>query len=215
VARAVLGQTFDVALRLLHPVMPFITETLWRRFPGRPEHASISVAPWPRKDRRAHNQEALRDFGLVQEVVGAIRAIRADYGVQPGQVVRAVVTANDRTTAAALEQERATIIRLAKLSALSFAENRERVGGHAVLSDGSAVFVPLGDAIDIGRECSRLGTEVDRLARLVESQEKKLGNQQFVSRAPGDVVERERQKLTAWKEQSEVLVRKRELLGCS
>jgi valyl-tRNA synthetase len=130
-------------------------------------------------------------------------------------VVRAVVTANDRTTAAALEQERATIIRLAKLSALSFAENRERVGGHAVLSDGSAVFVPLGDAIDIGRECSRLGTEVDRLARLVESQEKKLGNQQFVSRAPGDVVERERQKLTAWKEQSEVLVRKRELLGCS
>ncbi|HET9465133.1 MAG TPA: valine--tRNA ligase [Gemmatimonadales bacterium] len=215
VARAVLAQTFDVALRLLHPVMPFITETLWRRFPGRPEHASISVAPWPRKDRRAHHPDALRDFGLVQEVVGAIRAIRAEYGVQPGQVVRAVVTANDRTASAALEQERAAIIRLAKLSALSFAENRERVGGHAVLSDGSAVFVPLGDAIDLGRECSRLGTEVDRLARLVESQEKKLGNQQFVSRAPVDVVERERQKLTAWKEQSEVLVRKRELLGCS
>jgi valyl-tRNA synthetase len=215
VARAVVAQTFDVALRLLHPVMPFITEALWRRFPGRPDSASISVAPWPRADARARNAEALRDFGLVQELVGAIRAIRAEYGVQPGQVVRAVVTGNDGVASAALEQERSTIIRLARLSALSLAENRERVGGHAVLSDGSALFVPLGDAIDIGRECGRLGSEVERLARLVESQQKKLGNEQFVSRAPGDVVERERQKLTAWKEQSEVLVKKRELLGCS
>jgi valyl-tRNA synthetase len=56
---------------------------------------------------------------------------------------------------------------------------------------------------------------VDRLKKLVESQEKKLGNEQFVSRAPTDVVERERQKLTAWKDQREVLVKKRELLGCS
>ncbi len=215
VARAVATQTFDVALRLLHPVMPFITEALWRRFPARPAGASISVAPWPREDARAKNPEALRDFGLVQELVGAIRGIRAEYGIQPGQVVRAVVTCNDAATSAALEHERQTIIRLARLSALLLAENRERIGGHAVLSDGSAVFVPLGDAIDIGRECGRLGTEVERLARLVQSQEKKLGNEQFVSRAPSDVVERERQKLTTWKEQSEVLVKKRELLGCS
>jgi valyl-tRNA synthetase len=115
----------------------------------------------------------------------------------------------------ALEQERTTIIRLAKLSALSFAENRERVGGHAVLSDRTTVFVPLGDAIDIARECGRLGTEVDRLLRLVQSQEKKLGNEQFVSRAPSEVVDRERQKLTSWKEQAGVLLKKRELLGCS
>ncbi len=214
-ARAVVAQTFDVALRLLHPVMPFITETLWRRFPGRPAAASISVAPWPRHDRRAQDPAALRDFGLVQELIGAIRGIRAEYGVQPGQVVRAVVNGNDGVASAALEQERTTIIRLAKLSALSFAENRERVGGHAVLSDRTTVFVPLGDAIDIGRECGRLGTEVDRLQRLVRSQEKKLGNEQFVSRAPSDVVDRERQKLTTWTEQAGVLLKKRELLGCS
>ena len=90
VARAVATQTFDVALRLLHPVMPFITEALWRRFPGRPAEASISVAPWPRPDNRAEDPDALRDFGLVQELIGAIRDIRAEYGVQPGQPVRAV-----------------------------------------------------------------------------------------------------------------------------
>jgi valyl-tRNA synthetase len=215
VARAVVSQTFDVALRLLHPVMPFITEALWRRFPGRPDLASISVAPWPAADPRARDPEALKDFGLVQELIGAIRVMRGEYGVQPGQLVRAVVSGESEAAAAALQRERSTIIRLAKLSELSVGESRERVGGHAVLSDGTAVFVPLGDAIDVGRECGRLGTEVDRLGKLVESQEKKLGNEQFVSRAPTDVVERERQKLTTWKDQREVLVKKRELLGCS
>jgi valyl-tRNA synthetase len=214
VARAVATQTFDVALRLLHPVMPFVTETLWRRFPGRPADASISVAPWPRPDRRAEDAEALREFGLVQELVGAIRAIRAEYGVPPGQAVRAFVSQDGGAAPAAIEREQATIVRLAKVSRLTAGEPAERVGGHAVLSDGTAVFVPLGDAIDLNRECTRLGAETERLLGLVAAQEKKLGNQQFVSRAPADVVQRERQKLETWREQREVLARKRELLGC-
>jgi valyl-tRNA synthetase len=214
VARAVAVQTFDVALRLLHPVMPFVTEALWRRLPGRPAQASISVAPWPRPDARAEDPEALAEFGLVQQVVGAIRGIRAEYGVQPGQTVRAFVSQDGRAPSSALERERGTIVRLAKLSELVLAEGSERVGGHAVLPDGTAVFVPLGDAIDVARECDRLGTEAERLGTLLASQEKKLGNQQFVARAPADVVAREREKLVAWTEQREVLLRKRERLGC-
>jgi valyl-tRNA synthetase len=214
VARAVATQTFDVALRLLHPVMPFITEALWRRLPGRPAEASISVAPWPRPDARADDPEALAEFGTVQQVVGAIRGIRAEYGVQPAQTVRAFVSRDGGAAAAALERERGTVVRLAKLSALVLGESTERVGGHAVLPDGTAVFVPLGDAIDVGRECGRLGAEAARLAGLVGSQEKKLANQQFVTRAPAEVVEREREKLTTWREQRDVLLRKRELLGC-
>jgi valyl-tRNA synthetase len=214
VARAVATQTFDVALRLLHPVMPFITEALWRRFPGRPAEASLVTAPWPRPDTRAEDPAALREFGLVQELVGAIRGIRAEYGVQPGRPVRVVVGRDGGRPDPALDRERATVLRLAKVSELAFGEPTERAGGHAVLSDGTAVFVPLGDAIDVARECGRLTTEVDRLGQLVASQEKKLGNQQFVARAPADVVDRERQKLAGWREQREVLVRKRELLGC-
>jgi valyl-tRNA synthetase len=212
VARAVAVQTFDVALRLLHPVMPFITEALWKRFPGRAADASISVSPWPRPDVRAENPEALAEFALVQQVVGAIRGIRAEYGVQPGQTVRAFVSRNGGR--AALERERGTIMRLARVSELVLADSTERVGGHAVLPDGTAVFVPLGDAIDVARECGRLGAEADRLAGLVASQEKKLGNPQFVSRAPADVVAREREKLATWTDQRDVLVRKRERLGC-
>jgi valyl-tRNA synthetase len=214
VARAVAVQVFDVALRLLHPVMPFITETLWRRVPGRPAEASISVAPWPRPDSRAEDADALEAFGLVQQVVGAIRAIRAEYGVQPGQTVRAFVSHDGGRTSVSLEHERATIVRLARLSELVLGESGERVGGHAVLPDGTSVFVPLGDAIDVGRECARIGSEADRLGALVAAQEKKLANEQFVARAPADVVTREREKLGAWKEQRELLIRKRERLGC-
>ena len=83
-----------------------------------------------------------------------------------------------------------------------------------MLSDGTAVFVPLGDAIDVERECQRLSGEMHRLAQLVESQERKLGNEQFVSRAPAEVVQREREKAATWREQREVLGRKLELLGC-
>ncbi len=212
VARAVAVQTFDVALRLLHPVMPFVTEALWRRFPGRADEASVSVSPWPRPDARAADTDALRDFGLVQELVGAVRGIRAEYAIQPGHTVRAVVGAG--TSSASLRLEEATVARLAKLSALEFGAATEGVGGHAVLSDGTPVFVPLGNAIDVGRECARLGAELGRLDRLVDSQEKKLSNGQFTSRAPADVVEREREKLSSWGEQRSVLARKRETLGC-
>ena len=214
VARAVATQVFDVGLRLLHPVMPFVTEALWRRFPGRPEEATISRAPWPASDPRARAPEALRDFGLVQEVVGAVRAIRAEYGVQPGQQVRAVLTGASAHLRDAVERERAAVVRLAKLADLIVAGATDERGGTAVLSDGTALVVPLGDMIDVAKECARLGAEQERLAGLIAGQERKLGNEQFVGRAPADVVQKERQKLASWREQVEVLAEKRRTLGC-
>ena len=214
VARAVVAQTFDVGLRLLHPVMPFITETLWRRLPGRTPEASIVRAPWPRPDARAQDAQAVRRFGLLQELVTAVRQVRAEYGVGPGQTVRVAVSNLGPESRAAVDAERGTIARLAKVSELIVGESGERVGGHAVLTDGTAVFVPLGDAIDLDRECSRLGGEVDRLLQLISTQERKLANDQFTAKAPAAVVERERQKLASWREQHEVLAKKRELLGC-
>jgi len=214
VARAVVAQTFDVGLRLLHPVMPFITEALWKRIPGRPADATITTSPWPKRDRRARDPEAVRRFGLVQELVSAVRQIRAEYGVAPGQSVRVSVSNLGPDTEATFRAEQGTITRLAKVSELTFGESGEQVGGHAVLTDGTAVFVPLGDAIDVERECSRLGAEVKRLLQLITGQEKKLGNEQFTAKAPAAVVEREREKLASWREQHEVLARKRALLGC-
>ncbi|MEO8226868.1 MAG: class I tRNA ligase family protein, partial [Gemmatimonadota bacterium] len=214
VARAVAASVFDVALRLLHPVTPFITEALWGRLPGRPPETTIVRARWPQPDSRACDDAALREFGLVQELVGGIRAIRAEYGIQPGQQIRAIVSGTSTAARNAFDAEHGTITRLAKLASLSFEASDETVGGHAVLNDGSSLFVPLGDAIDVGRECKRLGDEVARLRQLTASQRAKLANAQFTARAPADVVQRERQKLESWTEQADLLTQKRELLGC-
>ncbi|MEO8199448.1 MAG: valine--tRNA ligase [Gemmatimonadota bacterium] len=214
VARAVAAATFDTALRLLHPIMPFVTESLWKRLPARAQGESISKAPWPRPDRRADDPAALADFGLVQELVGGIRSIRADYGIQPGQSIRAVVSGVGRVAGPAFEAERSTIMRLARLSALEMVEASSETGATVVLSDGTAVLVPLGEAIDLDKECERLRGEYARFQQLIAGQIGKLANQQFVSRAPADVVERERRKLTDWQEQADVLRSKLERLGC-
>jgi valyl-tRNA synthetase len=129
------------------------------------------------------------------------------------------VTVGDASALAqrALAAEEATVRRLARVDSLT-RENgaaAERAAGHAVLSDGTAVSVPLGDLIDLDRECGRLGGELERLTTLIRSQEQKLANQQFVSRAPEAVVTREREKLVQWKEQAAALRQKREQLGCT
>jgi valyl-tRNA synthetase len=210
VARSVLLRTFQVALQLLHPVMPFITEALWQRLPGRREEDYIVRSPWPRSDARAVDPEALRDFGLVQELVTAVRAIRAEHGVEPGKTIRLRLS---RPTAW-IDAELRTISRLTKASAITFGPSGEEPGAHAVVADGTSVFVALGDLIDVSRECTRLGEEVDRLRQLIEGQHRKLANQQFTDRAPPEVVARERAKLATWQTQVAALEEKRELLGC-
>jgi valyl-tRNA synthetase len=206
VARAVAAQTFDVALRLLHPVMPFITEALWQRLPGRPEGSSISVAPWPQADTRARDEAALAEFEAVQELISAVRALRGEYGVQPGQAVK-IWTAN-AGPGEVFDRERGTIRRLARISELEHRPADSHLGAHAVLRDGTGVFMPAEGAFDAGREIERLQKEADRLSRLIESQQRKLANEQFTARAPADVVQRERDKLKDWTEQLEELRRK-------
>jgi valyl-tRNA synthetase len=217
VARAVLAQTFDVALRLLHPAMPFITETLWKRLPGRLPDASVSLAPWPGADGRATDPAALAEFAAVQDIIRAVRSIRAEYGVQPGHTVRVALGNLSPVATRALQADAATVRRLARISAISVeaGDAAQQAAGHAVLADGTTVSVPLGDLIDVERECDRLGAERARLLGLIAGQDTKLANEQFVARAPAAVVAREREKLASWREQVEILGQKRQQLGCT
>jgi valyl-tRNA synthetase len=212
-ARGILVHVFGSALQLLHPVMPFITEELWGHLPT--EHAPLLAgARWPEADPVHDDEEAETAFGLVQGLVGAVRTIRAEYHVPPGATLTVVVAPAGDTAARAFAAERETILRLAKLRALDVADDAEGIGGHAVLADGTAVFVPLGDAIDVARECARLQDEVARIDGLLAGVRGKLANQNFVTRAPADVVEREREKERSWREQQETLAAKLRALGC-
>jgi valyl-tRNA synthetase len=210
VARAVVARTFEVALQLLHPIMPFITETLWQRLPGRVPGASIMRSEWPRPARLATDGDAERDFALVQELVGAIRQLRAEYGVEPGKSVNVRVS----KAHAAFRAEEGTITRLAKVGSLTYGAPPAEPGANAVLADGTTLYIALGDLVDIRKECERLGVELARVGQLIEAQQKKLGNEQFVSRAPAAVVEGERAKLAQFEQQVTSLREKRGQLGC-
>jgi len=210
VARAVVARTFEIALQLLHPIMPFITEALWRRLPGRPEAATIMLAPWPLPDRRAPDPAAERDFVMVQELVGAVRQIRAEYGVEPGKQVSLRVS---RRHPAFVEEE-GTIARLARLGHVSYGEPLPEPGANAVLQDGTSLYIALGELVDLQKECARLDAEHTRLTQLIRGQRAKLSNDQFTSRAPAEVVAREREKQTSMEHQVEAIAHKRKQLGC-
>ncbi len=219
VARAVLAQTFDVALRLLHPVMPFVTETLWKRLPGRGENESISVAPWPRPDDRATDDEALAHFAEIQQIVTSFRQLCADAGVRPGEKADGALSTASGRPAERLAPELETIARLGRVRLDTISVRTSNSSGDAgrktaVLPDGIEVSIELG-AADRERECARLAKEEAHLRQLVVAQERKLGNEQFVARAPAAVVEGERQKLATWLAQADALVDNRRRLDCA
>jgi valyl-tRNA synthetase len=213
VARAVLALVFETVLRLLHPVMPFLTEELWSHLPGTREPL-LAAAQWPAPDAALLDPEAEARFAAVQALVTAVRNIRAEYGVAPGQTVRTFVTPATLEAAEGLNAEERTVARLAKISALTRAASDGGVGAHAVLPDGSAVFVPLGDAIDVAKECGRLRQELARVDGLLAGVTARLADQRFVGRAPAEVVERERAKERTWREQRGTLADKLRVLGC-
>jgi len=218
VARAVAAHTFDVVLRLLHPAMPFITEALYRRLPGRGD-ASIVLAPWPAAEAGREDGEAERDFEFVQALVNAVREVRAEYDVKPGTALPIVVSKAGVRQRGAIDAERAMIVRLAKVGRLvdltgdtSFAG---RIGSHALLPEGAELFVELGEAIDVAKECARLTAELSRLDTQLGAVRAKLGTESFLGRAPAPVVEREREKERQWSARRQALATKLAALGCA
>jgi valyl-tRNA synthetase len=214
-AQAVLAYCFDTALRLLHPVVPFITEELWQKMPGRKEGELLALAAWPSFKPELVDSELELQFLRVQQAVEGIRSIRAEYKVPPKTRLRATITARGRDSQRIFEAESETIRRLAQLEELSFDGQPTGAGAHAIFGDGSEVFVALAGAIDLSQECRRLSTERQRLEQQLAGLAAKLSNENFVARAPADVVAREREKEREWRFQRDVLDGKLKSLGCS
>src|SRR5436190_13585887 len=147
-AHAVLAYCFDTVLRLLHPVVPFITEELWQKLPGRQSDDLLAIAPWPTVPAALSRLEDFA-FARVQEAVSKIRAIRAEYRVAPKTRLAAAIKPRTDSIRVAFLGERDTIVRLAQLSELRLDDGLGGEGAHAVLADGSEVFVALADAIDV------------------------------------------------------------------
>jgi len=214
-AKAVLAYCFDLSLRLLHPIVPFITEELWQKLPGRKANELLVTAQWPAPRPELEDPRADQEFALVKTAIEQIRSIRAEYRVSPKTKLRATIVARGNDQTATFDGERDTILRLAQLESLALDGVPQGVGAHAVFGDGSEVVVALEGAVDVRNECRRLSEEKDRLEKQLEGLAARLTNQSFVSRAPQDVVAKEREKEKAWRDQRDVLAGKLKSLGCS
>ncbi|MGD8867345.1 MAG: valine--tRNA ligase, partial [Gemmatimonadales bacterium] len=212
-ARAVLREVLDCAFRLLHPIMPYITEELWLRLPNR-EAESIMISAWSGARDEWTDPEAEAQMAILQEMLGAIRNFRSEYSVEPNRKIEVVVRSADSALRQALAAESESALRLGGIAGLHFdAEAKESgAGATAVLTSGAEVFVPLEGLVDLDRERARLDKQLKELEGLVERASARLDNENFVSKAPAHVVERAREKLASLKEQLDRVAEKRRTL---
>jgi valyl-tRNA synthetase len=198
VARAVLVHAFDGALRLLHPIVPFVTEQIWQQLPSRVPGAFLTTSEWP-QPRDAGERPRAREFELVREAVSALRQIRAEYAVPPGKPIEAVaVSGNGAGVAGVFGEEAGVVERLSRASLTVATSAPAGASAHAVLSGGMSLVVPLAGLVDVERECARLQGELAGLEKQLTALQGRLSNEKFVAKAPPEVVEGERKKLDEW-----------------
>jgi valyl-tRNA synthetase len=212
VARAVLVHAFDYALRLLHPVVPFVTESLWQRLPGRAAGEFLVRASWPTA-QGAGSSAAAAEFELARQTVLAIRQIRAENNVPPGKSIDVFVRPAPGSSEA-FAGEAATIGRLARATVRVVDEPPRGAAAHAVVTGGTEIVVPLAGLIDVERECERLRLEVADLEQQIGARQARLENPKYVERAPAQVVANDRAILDEMKGKRDQLVDKvRSLCG--
>ncbi len=191
--QAILQRVLGEILRALHPFMPFITEELWQRlYPGR---GSIAVAQWPRPEEVWRDAQAERQMELVQAVIGAVRSVRADLNIPFGVKLPVTVLVGDQQAAEALEAAIDGMAFLMAADGLTIAADGEAEAPEGALSaklDGVAVYVQVRGRIDPKEHIQRLRKRLSELDRQLEKAQKKLANEDFLKRAPEDVVRRER-----------------------
>ncbi len=206
VARATLLHVLERTCRLLHPLIPFVTEELWSKLPtptGEERPPALIVAPWPDGDPSHRSPDAEAALAALQETVTEVRRLRKEYGVKEGQKVDLKLVGAPPALEAALESEQAAVSRLAWIGAVESVPSARGLGAgaSAVLTNGTELFVPLEGVIDLDQERRRLGTEIERLEGQITLAKKKLGNPSFTERAPAEVVEKERAKEVRYADQ--------------
>ncbi|GAQ65688.1 valine--tRNA ligase [Streptomyces scabiei] len=184
VSARVLGEVLDVTLKLLHPIVPFVTETLWTTLTGR---ESVVIADWP-ADSRFRDAAAEAEIESLQQVITEVRRFRSDQGLQPGQKVPARLELS-RTQLAAHEAAIRQLLRL----------QPEGDGFSATATlpvAGATVALDLSGTIDVAAERKRLAKDLAAAEKEKAQAEAKLGNEAFLAKAPDNVVEKIRIRLT-------------------
>jgi len=189
----------ESSLRMLHPIMPFITEEIWQKLPH--EGDSIMAAPWPAHDEKFIDEEIENSMKLIQAATIAIRNIRAEMNVPLPKKCSIVVTSKKQHVLSVLEKHKDYMFDLAKIENIQFGKDLKRPKNSvvAVLEDAE-IFVLLEGIIDIPTEKNRLTKQIEKAESDMKGIEARLKNKEFVAKAPADVVEKQKAQVEALKE---------------
>jgi valyl-tRNA synthetase len=190
---------FEAALVMLHPIMPFITEELWWSIKNRSVGSSIMITPWPTVNAELIHKNAEKEIDFLQNIISAVRSIRGEMNVPPSKDTELHVRVAGSEDSAMLRRHESYVRRLGKISVLHLAPDIPRPPYSASgVVNGNELYIPLKDIIDLDIERKRIGKEIDRLEKAIVGVEKKLLNEQFLSRAPQEVIQKEKEKLNSF-----------------
>ncbi len=201
--QATVAHVIDLICQLLHPFMPFLTEELWaqKANAGAPravpagEAGLVCLTRWPELSALV-DEKAEAEIGFVVDLISDIRSIRSETNVPGGTQVPLVLVKASAATRAAVEAWAPMIERLARLSAIEFAD--EAPGQSAqIIVRGEVAALPLAGIIDLDAERGRLNKELGKLDQDIVAVERKLGNPDFMARAPEEIVEENRERKAA------------------
>jgi valyl-tRNA synthetase len=190
IACANLVNLFDASLRLLHPVMPFITEEIWQAmYEGKPPVKSIALAGYPQADEKQFDLAAETEMAVLQDLIVSVRNLRAELKVEPKVNVPIEVFAHEPDIFRMIEHNRGAIERLAHVEKITFVESSLASRPGARGTARFDVHVIYERKIDVAAECERLKKELDKIEKELANNQKQLGNEQFLAKAPEKVVE--------------------------
>jgi valyl-tRNA synthetase len=192
-SKAVLGRVLERTLRLLHPIMPYISEEIWQKLPGR-EGESIMIANWPEPEPEWDDPGAESDFELLTGILGSIRNIRGELNIPPNKEISASIRVGAENEKKLIENEFEWFLRLGKIGTdIVIGSDIEQPEASASAVYGNiASFVPIKGLIDLDEEIQRLDKQIKDIAKSIGGIEKKLANPKFVDRAPEEVVQKNR-----------------------
>jgi valyl-tRNA synthetase len=191
--RATTAWVRDQVLKLLHPFMPFITEELWAATAPTPRATLLMLAPWPELALPVAAAESSKQITWMIDLIKGIRSVRAEMNVPAGAKIPMLLVGADIETAKYLELYRDVILSLARLSSAATAATTPKGSAQFVLGE-AVVALPLGDVIDFAKERARLEKDLKKAQDEITRFDAKLSNEQFVSKAPEDVLTEQREK---------------------
>lgn len=186
----VLRHCLDVSFRLLHPIMPFVTEELWQQVKDQKNvKQSLINASWPKANKKWINAQAEKQFEQLQKVIGAVRNIRAEFNVPVDSYPTVRVIAKSPIARKAIQSQESLLKTFARVAEVRVEASGKRSKDSAgMVLDGLEVLVPLAGLIDVEHERSRLGKRLDVLTRDLSRQEVRLKNKDFIRKAPKEII---------------------------